>query len=390
MPARPNVSTRFALAASTLALVLTGCSFGGSESSSSPTVGSNASVGTTGGTAASAGASGTADFAGQTLTIAAYAGSWGDSFSKAFVEPFEQATGASVELVPGGPADWLTALRSAAGGTPPYDLVAFTPNVIPNAVSAGVVDPLDTTRISEFGDLNATLVAQSNVEGQQYGVPLTVGSTGIAYRTDKITDPPTDWTDLFRPELCGHVAISPLTFNTGVEFLAGLINEAGGTITNPADVDAAFTQLQQLADCVSVFPADGTSVETALVNGDAWIAAHWDGRAFVQQNNGEPIGFSYPASGSVGALTSFFTTHGSEHTDLSYAFLDYLASSQYQPTFSENTWYAASNDTNAYPAAFTEQITSGPGAYDKFVWVDYATITPQLADLQARWQEIFG
>lgn len=292
--------------------------------------------------------------------------------------------------MPGGPADWLTALRSASGGTPPYDLVAFTPNVIPNAVAAGVVQPLDTARVAEFADLNPTLVAQSTVDGVQYGVPLTVGSTGIAYRTDKITDPPTDWTDLFRPELCGHVAVSPLTFNTGVEFMAGLINEAGGSITNPADVDAAFAQLQKLADCASVFPADGTSVETALVNGDAWIAAHWDGRAFVQQNNGEPIGFAYPASGSVGALTSFFTTSGSEHTDLAYAFLDYLASAQYQPTFSEGTYYAASNDTNVYPASFTDQIKSGPGAYDDFVWVDYATITPQLADLQARWQEIFG
>ncbi|MBO9569352.1 MAG: extracellular solute-binding protein [Cellulomonas iranensis] len=369
----PRTALRIGAVLSVAALTLTACG-----------------ASTDGGTGTSGDATADGDLSGQTLTVAAYAGSWGESFTKAFVEPFEEATGATVELVPGGPAEWLTALRSSSGGEPAYDLVAFTPNVIPSAVAARVVQPLDTDRVADWADLNTTLVAQSNVGDVQYGLPLTVGSTGLAYRTDLVTDPPTDWSDVFRPELCGHVGVSPLTFNTGVEFLAGLVNEAGGSLTDPADVDAAFDRLQDLADCASAFPADGTSVETALANGDAWISAHWDGRAFVQQNQGLPIGYAYPASGSVGALTSFFVTEGTTHEDLAYAFLDYLASPEHQPVFSEGTWYAASNDTNVYPEKFAEQITSGPGAYDDFVWVDYEAITPQLADLQARWQEIFG
>lgn len=333
---------------------------------------------------------GGSDAEGGTLTVAVYAGSWGESFDEAFIQPFEEETGATVEVVPGGPADWLTALRSTQGGAPAYDVVAFTPNVIPNAVSAGVVAPLDTERIKSFDELNDTLVEQSNIDGEQYGVPLTVGATGVAYRTDKVDSAPTDWSDMLDPEYCGHVAVSPLTFNTGVEFLAGIINENGGSISNADDVDAAFEQLEDLADCASAFPADGTSVESALSNGDAWLAAHWDGRAFVQANDGEPIGFAYPESGSVGALTSMFVAEGTEQEDLAYTFLDYIASSDYQPTFSEGTWYAASNDENTYPEKFEEQITHGEGAYDDFVWIDYETIAPQLSDLQARWQQIFG
>ncbi len=325
----------------------------------------------------------------DTLTVAVYAGSWGESFDEAFIQPFEEATGATVEVVPGGPADWLTALRSSKGSSPAFDVVAFTPNVIPSAVAAGVVDPLDTDRIGEFDALNDVLVEQSNIEGTQYGLPLTVGATGIAYRTDKVDPAPTDWSDLLDPEVCGHVAISPLTFNTGVEFLAGLINEDGGSIENPDDVDAAFEKLEGIADCASAFPADGTSVETALSNGDAWIGAHWDGRAFVQANDGEPIGFAYPESGSVGALTSMFVATGTEHEDLAYKFLDVVASSDHQPTFSEGTWYAASNDDNAYPEKFEDQITHGKGAYDDFLWVDYEKLAPQLDELQARWQKIF-
>lgn len=330
------------------------------------------------------------DFTGQTLTVAAYAGSWGDSLTAAFVEPFEEATGATVNLVPGGPAEWLTTLKASSGGAPAFDVVAFTPDVIPNAVASKIVQPLDLDRLPEFGELNEKLAEQSNIDSVQYGVPLTVGSTGLAYRTDKISEPPTDWSDIFNPAYCGHVAISPLTFNTGIEFLAGIINEAGGSITNEADVDAAFDKLATLKDCASAYPADGSSVETALQNGDAWIAAHWDGRAFVLQNDGQPIGYSYPASGSIGALTSFFVTENTSNEDLAYEFLNYLDSSDYQPAFSERTWYAASNNDNVYSDTFTSQITSGANAYDDFVWVDYPTITPQITDLQDRWQEIFS
>ncbi len=331
-----------------------------------------------------------APFDGQTLKVAAYAGSWGESLTKAFVEPFEKNTGATVELVPGDPATWLTGLRSSQGGAPAYDVVAFTPNVIPNAVDAGVVEALDTAKIESFGDLNEVLVEQSNIGGKQYGVPLSVGSTGIAYRSDKVATAPTDWSDLLDPANCGHAGLNPLTFNMGVEFLAGMIREDGGDIQNQADVDAAFTKLAAAKDCFSTFPADAPSVEGALQNGDSWISAHWDGRAFVMQNNGDPVDYAYPASGSVGALTSFFLASNTEQKDLGYEFLNYLADSEYQPTFSEGTWYATSNDTNEYPAKFEEQIKHGEGAYDDFQWIDYQALSPKLADLQAKWQETLG
>jgi spermidine/putrescine-binding protein len=108
------------------------------------------------------------------------------------------------------------------------------------------------------------------------------------------------------------------------------------------------------------------------------------------KNNGDPVGYVYPKSGPVGALTSFFVATNTKKESLAYAFLNYLASAKYQPTFSEGTWYAGSNDTNKYSAKFSSQIHSGKGAYDNFQWVDYAKLQPKLADMQARWQQIFG
>src|SRR5699024_5171462 len=132
-------------------------------------------------------------FEGQELVVTAFAGAWSETFSESFVQPFEERTGATVTLVPGGAAEWLTKLRAAAGSNPPYDLMAFTPDVTAQAARADVIEELDISRINGYEYLTAVLVDHAGYDGKDYGLPLTVGSTGLAYRTDKIDNPPSNW-----------------------------------------------------------------------------------------------------------------------------------------------------------------------------------------------------
>lgn len=356
-----------------VALALTGCSVDTAPAGGGATAAASASGG-----------------AGRTLTVTAFAGAWSETFTKAFVEPFEKRTGAKVQLVPGASAEWLTKLRAANGSNPPYDLMAFTPDITPQAVRAGIIEPLDTAKIAGFSDLSPVLVQHAGSEGKPYGLPLTTGSTGLAYRTDKITTPPTDWSDLLKPEYCGHVGLPPFTYNPGLEMLAGLIKENGGTMSDPASVDQAFAQLAQLKDCVSTFPADSGSMQTALQNGDAWIVPWWDGRAFAMAQQGAPIGYVYPKSGAVGALTSYYVAKGGANTDLAYEFLTELARPENQKIFAQGTWYAASNDKNQYDPAFSERVKYGDAVYQGFAWVDYSVAIPQLNAWQEKWNELFS
>jgi len=340
----------------------------------------------TGASASGASASGE----GRTLTVTAFAGAWSDTFTKAFVVPFEERTGAKVELVPGGSSEWLTKLREANGTNPPYDLMAFTPDITAQAVRANLLEPLDGSKIDGFSDLSTVLVEHAGIDGTTYGLPLTTGSTGLAYRTDKISTPPTDWSDLFDPEYCGHVGLPPLTYNPGLEMLAGLIQENGGSMSDQASVDQAFDQLAQLQGCVSTYPADSGSMQTALQNGDAWIVPWWDGRVFAMAQQGVPVDFVYPASGAVGALTSYYLARGSQNSDLAYEFLNELAKPENQQVFAEGTWYAASNENNTYSSDFADKIRYGNEVYEGFAWVDYDAVVPQLNAWQEKWNELFS
>lgn len=325
----------------------------------------------------------------QTLTVTAFAGPWGELFKSSFIEPFEKDTGVKVNLVPGASADWLTKLRAANGKNPPFDVLAFTPDAARPAAAGSLVAKLDTGKLPRWGELDTVLAEKAGVDGTFYGVPLTTGSTGLMYRKDKVKTAPTDWTDIFNPEYCGHVALPPLTYNPGLEFFSALVTSTGGKLSNPSDVDKAFTQLAKLKGCVSSYPANAGNVQAAIENGDAWVVPYWDGRAFAIEQAGTQVGFTYPSSGAVGALTSYYIASGTTKSDLAYKFLDYLTKPEYQKKFGEGNWYAASNDTISYSPAFEQRIKHGPEVYAKFNWVDYTVATPKLNEWQQRWNAIF-
>ncbi len=328
--------------------------------------------------------------AGKTLTVTAFAGAWSDTFTKAFVEPFEKRTGAKVQFVPGGGSEWLTKLRAANGQNPPYDLVALTPDLSGQAARANVLQPLDPNRISNWSELSPVLVEHAGVDGTTFGMPLTTGSTGFAYRKDLIANPPTDWSDLLKPEYCGHVGLPPLTFNPGLEMLAGLAHEQGGSLGDPAANQKALDTLTRLKGCVSTYPADSGAMQTALQNGDAWIVPWWDGRAFAMEQNGAQVGFVYPKSGAVGALTSYYLAKGSANSDLAYEFLSEMSKPENMKVFAQGTWYAAANTTITYDQTFASRVKYGNDVYQGFAWIDYAKVLPQLTGLQEKWNETFA
>ncbi|MFD0690606.1 ABC transporter substrate-binding protein [Actinomadura fibrosa] len=326
---------------------------------------------------------------GGELTVTVFSGPWQDLFEKSFVEPFEKETGAKVNLVPGANAEWLTKLRAAGGKNPPFDLVVLTPDAARPAVAGKLVKPLDTAKVSHWADLDPVQIEKNTVSGSSYGVPLTIGSTGLLYRTDKVGKAPADWQDIFSKEYCGHVALPPLTYNPGLEFFSALVTGQGGRLSNPADVDRAFNQLKRLKGCVSSYPANATAVQSAIQNGESWVVPYWDGRAIAMAQAGGKIGFTYPRSGAVGALSSYFVASGSAKSDLAYKFLGYITDPAHQKVFAEGNWYAGSNTRIDYSPAFKAKIKYGTDVYRKFNWVDYNVATPKLNEWQQRWNEIF-
>jgi putative spermidine/putrescine transport system substrate-binding protein len=324
------------------------------------------------------------------VVIGVYGGNWETSIRKAALDQFQKETGIKVDVVSGADAEWFAKLRASNGNNPMYDLLILQPDTIQRAISAKLLQPLDSKNIPNLKDLSPSVQKKLSKGNQSYAAGFSMGQLGIAYRKDLVPVEPKKWTDLWNPAYKGHVAISSPTYSAGLQFFSGLIHALGGKETNEADVNQAFQKLGQLKSSVVAYPDNPGSIQTLLERGDAWVVPFWDGRAFAMQQANSNIGFVYPEDGSVAAAASFAITKGSPNLANAYKLLNYLLQPKVQKAFAEENFYGMTNKNVQYSDNLKKKIKTGEEVYNQLTWVDYRVATPKLADWTNRWSQIMG
>ncbi|MGH8614204.1 MAG: ABC transporter substrate-binding protein, partial [Gammaproteobacteria bacterium] len=74
-------------------------------------------------------------------------------------------------------------------------------------VENGLVQPIDTSKLSNWSGVHQELAELGKFDGQQYFVPWEWGYESILVRTDLVAEVPDSWIDLWDPQYAGHVAL---------------------------------------------------------------------------------------------------------------------------------------------------------------------------------------
>src|ERR1700704_1748469 len=72
--------------------------------------------------------------------------------------------------------------------------------------TSGLVQPWDTSLISNFKHLNPFMVKAGQYQGKQYGIPDDWGLDAILYRSDKVKPKANSWSLLFDERYAGKIA----------------------------------------------------------------------------------------------------------------------------------------------------------------------------------------
>ena len=94
-----------------------------------------------------------------------------------------------------------------AGGIGRTDLVTMYFGYLPLMYEAGLLEEIDTTRVSPFADLIPQFTAQPAIraEGRLLGVPWNWGSLPLMYDPAAVSGVPESWLDILKPEYKGKV-----------------------------------------------------------------------------------------------------------------------------------------------------------------------------------------
>jgi spermidine/putrescine transport system substrate-binding protein len=125
---------------------------------------------------------------------------WSDYISESIIDGFELECGCKVvETDYESNAEMAAKLK--AGGDSQYDLVVPSSYYVPELADEGLIQPIDHSQITNFGNLFPKFQNPDYDPGDKYSIPYQWGTTGIVYDPKKIPNPGTGWDVLYDPKV---------------------------------------------------------------------------------------------------------------------------------------------------------------------------------------------
>lgn len=319
---------------------------------------------------------GSGEFAGQTLVVTSFGGDWETAFIEAVVDPFEEETGASVELVTLYSADALAQL-TAQKSSPQLDVVHFSGGQEYTAAQEGLIDPIAPEDLENYGDLAEVAVA--GLESGS-GPTIQLAPIGLVYNTESGAPAPSSWLDVFDQAYAGHVALTDFSNTYGVLSMLRVADVLGGGIDDPAQAIIDLGELAASGDAIVV--PTSPDLQTAFAQRDIWLAPYAMDYAGTLKDAGLPVEFIVPDEGATASLITSNVVSGRENTDLAKLFVDYELRPEAQQIFAERMRYSPVNTKTELSGDIASEVLSGDELDDVVIYP-----AGDIASGRAAWTE---
>jgi len=215
-------------------------------------------------------------------------------------------------------------------------------------VENGLVQPIDTSRLSNWGDIHPDLAAMGQFDGEQYFVPWEWGYESIVVRTDLIEEAPDSWADLWDAQYAGHVIVydsAETAFVMGALAL-GLEDPWNTTAEQNEEIKQ---HLIDLKDNLLTYWVDYSETYDLPASGDAWLTANaWQDAYAHLDSEGYEVAYIQPVEGRLGWVCGYGITTDAQNVDLAYELIDAAIAPESMAALANEYWYGAAS-TAAIP-----------------------------------------
>lgn len=316
------------------------------------------------------------EFAGETIVVTSFGGDWETAFIEAVVDPFEEETGANVELITLYSADALAQV-TAQKASPQIDVVHFSGGQEFTAAEDGLIAPIAADELSSSDDLID--LATAGLERGE-GPVIQLAPIGLVYNTEADAPAPTSWLDLFDEAYAGHIALTDFSNTYGVLSMLRVSDVLGGGIEDPTEAITDLGALASSGDAIVV--PTSPDLQTAFAQRDTWLAPYAMDYAGTLKDAGLPVEFIVPEEGATASLITANVVEGRENPELAKLFIDFELRPEAQTVFAENMRYSPVNTAVELSGEAAEDVLTGddldnvvvyaPGdiAADRQSWTD--------------------
>jgi spermidine/putrescine-binding protein len=318
---------------------------------------------------------------------------WEGYADPATVHAFEESRHCKVMATYMGTSDELVA-KLRGGSASNYDVISPSSDVATSIVRAGLVIPLDLSKLPTYSQLSAKLrdLPLVKANGQVYGVPFMWGPNPLLYDTTVFKEPPDSWNILWDRKFKGKISVwDDLSSVYMAAQILGFDKPDPSQLYNLSEeqLAAAKKKLIELKPNVRKMWSSGGELTNLFQNHEVVLAMGWPLNTNDLRKLNFPIGETIPRENTTGWIDHLMITSASSNKELAHAFLEYMIQAKTQKLVTDRTHYTPANPGASQfltPDEMKGLHLANPDAYMQriYFWQD----VPRRAKYNEIWNEV--
>lgn len=214
--------------------------------------------------------------------------------------------------------EMLAKLETAQGGE--YDLIIADDYIIDIAIAEGLVQKLDKTKLTNFGNIDPAFQGQFYDETDEYTVPYGAGIPLIVYDPALVDFEITGYEDLWNPSLKDNVALIG-----NYRVINGIVLKTMGQSFNVEDtalIGEAGKKLLDLTPNVRLISDNNT--QDYIVSGEAAVGFLYTSQVTQAMAARPDLKVVYPKEGLGFGIMAGFIPSKAPNAEAAHKFLDYI------------------------------------------------------------------
>ncbi len=224
-----------------------------------------------------------------------------------------------------------------AGGIGRTDLITMYFGYLPLMAEAGLLEPLDPSKIEQFDELIAQFTSQEAIryQGELYGVPWNWGSLPLMYDPAVVATPPESWFDIMKPEHKGKVAMVDDPLGNLLIWGTAVTGKPVGTILTKEEIAKVIDKLIEIKkNHARAFFATYGDMADAFARNEVTVSAiGWEAVAVWAKQKGKTIAYTIPKEGTGMFMDCLCIPKDAPHPELSYKMINHIVSPEPQKIF---------------------------------------------------------
>ena len=298
---------------------------------------------------------------------------WSDYIAPDTIANFEKESGIKVVYDVFDSNETLEAKLLA--GKSGYDIVVPSNNFLAKQIKAGVYQELDKSKLSNYGNLNKSLLKAVSVSDpdNKHAFPYMWGSMGIGYNPEKVkaalgVDKIDSWDVLMKPENIAKLKSCGVSFlDSPTEMLPVALHYLGlpTDTTKKADLKQAEDLFMKIRPSIGYFHS--SKYISDLANGNICVAVGYSGdieqaKTRAAEAGGKvKIAYDIPKEGAGSFFDMVAIPKDAENVEAAYAFMNYLLKPDVMAAITNSVRFPNGNEKAT--ALVDKDITSDPGIY---------------------------